>query len=183
MALRDTLETFGAGSRAFHWIMAVLIIAAVLIGRFMPEVQPGDPRGTLLDRHTAFGMAVLALVVLRLLWRLTNPTPEPVAGTSPLQHLAARGAHAFLYLLMFALPVTGTLMNWAEGRTIHVFWLHDIPAPYGKNPELGEMLEMAHEILAGALVLTVLAHAAAALYHHFVCRDCTLRRMLTGRTG
>lgn len=182
MALRDSHQTFGAGSRAFHWIMAAAIVGAWLIGFTMPEVEDGDPRGTVLDRHTAFGLAVLTLAALRLLWRLYNPTPAPVPGTPPLQHLAARGAHLLLYVLMFAMPISGILMTWAEGRTLHVFWLHDIPAPFAPSDELGDIMEDTHETLALLLAAMVGAHVAAALYHHVICRDCTLRRMLTGAT-
>lgn len=180
MALRDTTATFGWGSRAFHWVMAIAMLVAATIGVTMTEIESGDPRNLTLDLHTGLGLAVLVLVVLRVVWRLANPTPAPVAGTPLLHVLAAKAAHLALYGLMFALPIAGVLMNWSEGRTIHVFWLHEIPAPYGRDPELRETLELVHQSLAGLLGLIVLAHAGAALWHHFVVRDSTLRRMLTG---
>lgn len=184
MAWRDSTETFGLGSRIFHWLSVIAVFGAWTVGIWMTELETGDPRNPELDAHTAFGLAVFTLAALRVIWRLNNPLPAPVPGMTDLQHLMARGGHLGLYALMFAIPIIGITMTWCEGRSLHLFWLHDIRPPFEtQNAELGELLELVHETLAFLLAALVAGHIGAALYHHFICRDCTLRRMLTGRTS
>ena len=121
---------------------------------------------------------LLLLIFVRIAWRTTHPAP-PLDGAA-WQRAAARVAHVVLYVLLVALPITGYLAWSARGNGTAFFgW--EIPAAIAKDRATARALNNVHEVLADALLVVVALHAAAALWHHVVVRDDTLRRMLPQR--
>ena len=126
--------------------------------------------------HSTVGLLVLTLAVLRILWRSTTPAPAHV-GPAWLAPLANAG-HVALYALTVALPVTGLVARWAHSGTATLIGGLSIPAPFPlpQTKLFGEV----HVAIAYTLAALVAAHVLAALVHHFVLRDATLRRMAPG---
>jgi cytochrome b561 len=167
-------------SVGLHWLMAALIAGLVVVGFVMDDLPDGPGKFAAFNTHKLLGVVVLVLVAVRLAWRAGHP--PPMAFDAPKwQQALARVAHASLYVLMFALPVSGLLFT-NFGRGIRIFALQIAPIG-GKNEVLSHFFEGVHEAAAVALVSLVAAHALAALWHHFARRDTTLERMLPHRAG
>ena len=179
--LWNTGQRFGAIAQLLHWGMFVLIVVQLVGGQVMGELPKKSAiRGFAYDSHETLGLIVLFLVFARLSWRMANPTPA--AEGPPWQRLAARAVHLGLYVLMVAVPVVGYLMVDANGYDVAFFgWT--APDLVATDKALGDRLEELHEVLAWALTAVVAAHAGAALWHHVVVRDGTMKRMLPAGRG
>ena len=138
-------------------------------------------KSELYSLHKTFGLTVLGLTVLRLLWRLFAGAPAPVPGTPRWQSAIASAAHGALYLILLAMPLSGWLFHSASGfppRNLSWFGLFKLPSLSDRDPALRDFALAAHEWLFIALAVIVTAHALAALKHHYLDRDRTLARML-----
>lgn len=192
--LRNTTHGYGHIAIAFHWTMAVLIVVMLALGLYMTSLPPTDA-GTfqLYQLHKSIGFVVLALATLRIVWRLLNRSPKLPDGMTAIERLAAHLGHAGLYALMFALPLSGWLMVSASPWNIPTVLFEVLPVPHLPVPAfLGDKnaaeatLKLVHEAAAWFLIALLVVHIAAALKHHFISRDATLRRMIStqpARTG
>lgn len=181
--LANTFERYGSIAILLHWGMAVLLVVLIGSGLYMvrlPDVGFDTWKITVILVHKALGMAALFAVVLRLLWRWTNVLPRLVEGLPPWQQVAARFVHLAFYALMFAVPLTGWMLNSAGGYPLTFFGMFDIPDLVAHNELLFRQFIDVHRWLAYALLLFLFLHAGAALRHHLQLRDDTLRRMLPG---
>jgi cytochrome b561 len=179
MTLRDSTDRYDGVTRALHWSIALLLLLQVAGGLVLEEL----PRKTALrafafDAHESVGIVVLALIVVRIGWRLSHAAP-PAHGPA-WQRVAARGAHLALYALMVAIPVIGYAMVDAKGYDVAFFGATG-PGFLATDKTLADRLSDAHEMLAWALVSVVALHVAAALWHRFVVRDEVMARMLPAR--
>ncbi|HET7680220.1 MAG TPA: cytochrome b [Xanthobacteraceae bacterium] len=183
MQLRNSPERYGAIPKILHWAVVAFVLVSWTLGTFDDALPRGSARDSGLYVHMYAGLAVIILVTLRLLWRIGDPPPLPertVLGAW-LGH-AALWAHYAMYALLIAAPVAGILLRFAGGEALPVFGLFDIASPWSADRAFKHTLEEVHEFLANALVILAGLHAAAAVFHHWVLRDGTLRRMLPGPT-
>ncbi|CAM5762443.1 cytochrome b [Labrys miyagiensis] len=165
--------------RAFHWLMAAIILVAIALGIWAAWLEPGtSPRREILDIHKSLGMTALVLVVFRLIYRLAAGEPPYRAAPPVLTHLAARLAHAALYALMFFMPLTGYLFSASGGYSLPWFGLFSWPRllPLDKARALsGEYL---HDRGAWVIGAVLALHFLAVAWHSLVKRDEVLARML-----
>lgn len=163
---------------ALHWLTALLIVAVFPLGVYMADLALSPLKLKLISYHKWLGVTVFLLLLLRLAWRASN-VPPPLPDSMPLwQRQAANGLHLLLYLLLFAIPLSGWLMSSAKGfQTVYLGML-PLPDLIGKDKALGDQLRQVHETLNMTLLVLLLAHAGAALRHHFIERDGILARML-----
>ena len=175
------IHRYGGVAIAFHWVLALAILGAFAVGLYL-EGQPFSPaKLKLINWHKWAGVTILALSVLRLLWRLFAGAPAPVAGTPRWQAAIASATHGVLYLILLAMPLSGWLFHSASGfppRNLSWFGLFKLPSLSDRDPALRDFALAAHEWLFIALAVIVTAHALAALKHHYLDRDRTLARML-----
>ncbi len=167
---------------ALHWLIAGFIVCAFALGWIMTELAFSPTKLRMVNWHKWVGVTVLALVALRSLWRLAHPAP-PLLPMPAWQRLSAHVLHAGLYVLMFALPLSGWAYSNAAGYPIVYLGLVPLPDLVDKHKALADNLKDLHEILGWILLAAVIAHVLAALQHHFIDRDATLRRMLPTRTN
>ncbi len=169
--------TYTPVAKGLHWLMAVLILGLLALGIYMSELPLSPQKLTLYSWHKWAGVTVFLLVWLRLAWRVTHRPPALPETLSPLMRLAAHAGHAALYVLMIVIPLTGWLMSSAKG--FQTVWLGVLPIPdlLSRDRELGDLLQQVHKLLNLLLMLTLAGHVGAALWHHFVLKDDTLRRM------
>lgn len=172
---------WGVVSQLFHWTCAALVIALGAIGLYMTELSSPVAKIRIYALHKSLGITLLALVVLRLLWRWTRPAPGPVPGMSRHLRLAADGTHGFLYVMMIAMPLSGWLYNSASGYPLQWFRRFNLPALAGKDEQLARLAHALHEYGFWLLLVLVVGHVGAALYHHLFLDDGTLHRMLPWR--
>ena len=134
------------------------------------------------DLHKSFGLTVLALVIVRLLWRWFAGAPKPVAGTPRVQERVATITHVLLYVLTFAVPLSGWIYDSLSGlRPLRWFGQFKVPKLADPSQTLAPVMRDTHEWLFWALIALVAVHAAAAFYHHLFQHDDTLARMLPRR--
>lgn len=163
---------------ALHWLVALLIFAAFPLGVYVADLAFSPLKLKLLSYHKWLGVTIFLLTVARLAWRATH-TPPPLPATIPLwQQRAAHVLHYLLYVLLLAIPLSGWLMSSAKGFPVVYLGLVQLPDLVGKNAELGDLLKTVHAALNYGLLALLGLHVAAALKHHFIDRDATLRRML-----
>ena len=158
-----------------HWVMALGIIALAIIGLVMTHVKlPPARLFQLFQLHKSIGITILLAAFLRIGWRLP-----------PSQKAAARWSHRLLYLALFALPLTGWAVASASPLDIPTVLYGMIPWPdlpvlptLAHKKHVEDLLADVHAYGAWALIALIVAHAGAALHHHFIKRDDVLRRML-----
>jgi cytochrome b561 len=171
---------YGAVAQAFHWATAILVLIAFIYG-------PGGSEQRIysvardFDRqlHETLGMSVLALAVLRLLWRLVDTRPEPLE-VARWMGLAARAVQLGLYLLLFAVPLTAITGAWLEGHPLTLLGGLEIAPKIAEAHALGATIAEIHTWLGDAILWLAGLHALAALVHHFFLRDGVLLSMLPG---
>jgi cytochrome b561 len=164
---------------ALHWLIAALIILTFSIGLSMVAIHGITPaKLKYYSWHKWLGVTVLALACLRLLWRLFHRPPPYPPAMPDWQKKAAGGLHHLLYLLIFAVPVSGYFYTLAAG--VPVVWFSVLPLPVliDPNPELKPVLEEVHFALNMVLATAVGLHVLAALKHLVVDRDGIFKRML-----
>jgi len=117
-------------------------------------------------------------MLLRVVWRLMNPRPEPVPGHRRWEVVAAHLVHGLLYLLLFVAMVSGYLISTADGSSVSVFGWFDVPSITGRIKGMEDTAGVVHYWVTWSVVLLAGIHALGALKHHFIDRDNTLRRMV-----
>lgn len=178
MAVKNSADRWGWVSLGIHWLTLLMILGLATAGFLMQELANSPAKVQVYSLHKSMGLTVLALTVLRLLWRRYAGVPQPEPGTPAWQALMAKLAHGALYLILLAMPISGWLYNSASGFPLKWFGLIALPKLSGYDPELKQAALAAHETLFLALAAIVTVHALAALKHHYLNRDNTLRRML-----
>lgn len=160
-----------------HWTIALLVFGGWGLGLYMHELPLSPAKLRYYSWHKWIGVTVFLLAVLRVAWLATHPAPPLPAAMSRFQALLARLTHTALYILLFALPVSGWLMSSAKGVPTVYFGVLPLPDLVAKDKALGERLAEVHELLAFTLAALVLLHLAAALKHQWIDRDGLIDRM------
>jgi cytochrome b561 len=182
MLIRNTAERFGLVAKTLHWLTLVLLIAAFTLAVSMVNMPFSPRKLEFYSWHKWVGVTIFLVAIARLVWRLTNPVPQPPPGTPPWQRRLAGLSHAALYAILIVMPVTGWIMSSALNLPVVYLGLVHLPSPFGVDRALGEAMKVVHLSLAATLLVLVTIHVLAALYHHFILRDDVLRRMSSGPT-
>lgn len=185
MGIRNTSTSWGLGAKLFHWIMALGIIGASIFVLHVNDSMPWFKSSpmifiTYIHWHKSFGLILLSLVILRLLWKWTNPKPKTEELT-PFEEKASKWTHRSLYTLMLVVPVTGWIASSAFGSPTKFFGLFVIPGIIEKSKPLVGPFYWLHFGLAWLLLTIVSLHIIAAFYHHDRRKDNVLRAMWFGR--
>jgi cytochrome b561 len=162
-----------------HWLTLLFIVAAYVLGSILHDLPLSPLKLKLYAWHKWIGLLVLALVPLRIGFRLADRL-DHARGLSPLEVRASALVHGLLYLLLLAVPLFGWLHSSAAGFPVVWFGVLPLPDLVAKDRALAEVFEELHEGAVNLLVLLVVLHASAALYHHYFRRDGVLARMLPG---
>lgn len=171
---------FAPVARLLHWLMALMILAMLFIGAGM-VASVSERHEWLVHLHKPLGIAILALVVVRLFVRFSTRQPPLPIDLPGWQVVAAKASHLLLYGLMLILPLLGWAMISAAGDPVMLSSSVQLPAIVPANAQVFALLRKAHGVLAYLLFLTVLLHLAAALFHGWVRRDGVLQSMLRGK--
>jgi cytochrome b561 len=178
MQWRNSANSYGAVAKFLHWSIVILVISQYVIAEAADELPDGLDKFAMITRHKSLGMLVLALAILRILWKLANKgQPAPVPMARP-QQVAAAVGHGLLYLLLLAQPISGWMMSSAANYPVTFFGVFQFPALVGADHDLHETLEELHEALFTVLAVVAVGHALAAIFHHLWMKDDSLRRML-----
>ena len=188
MQLRNTLQRYGAVAQALHWLMVVLILGLIGVGLYMEDLpvsekMPGTTGYALYQLHKSFGLTVLILAVLRLAWRFANPQPPVPKDHGGLVRMGAHLSHLVLYVLIFAMPLSGWLYVSADPLSHSViptrfFDLFEVPNLLAADEAARDTYRAAHGLLYLVLLAVVAVHILASLIHHIWFKDNVLLRML-----
>jgi cytochrome b561 len=179
-ARREPPLRYGAVSRAFHWITVALVLTAAGFGLWIAHARPDDEafKLTLYNIHESIGVTIWAVTLARLAWRVSHPPPPLPADLPRALVFAARTNHTAFYVWLLSMPVVGFVATNAWGFPLTWFGLIPLPDPVGKNIPLAETLTFIHRLMAWSLIGMIALHVTAALWHQFIRRDGTLRKML-----
>ncbi len=183
---RNTSASFGLVAIVFHWTIALLFLAQLALGYFLSRDIDPVLQFNLFQYHKSIGFLVLALAAPRFIWSVFSRKPRALDGGGMASRLAARSAHAALLFLTLAVPLAG----WAVASTSplqipsYVFDLVVVPGlPMAISDQAEAFWTEVHATLAYLAAVIVVLHVAAALWHHFVRKDPTLRRMIPFRAA
>jgi cytochrome b561 len=165
-------------AQALHWIIAALIVTQFVLAWTADDLPLGVRKLALLAEHKSFGMTVLMLVILRMIWRISHPPPALPSAMTPLERRLAQATHVAFYVLLFAMPITGWMMSSAKNYSVSWFGLFTWPNLIGKNETAFDFLKTTHDYLSDVLFGIAVLHVLAALKHHFWNKDDVLMRML-----
>ena len=172
---------YTATAKALHWGIAVLIFGMLGLGFYMTGLDLSPTKLQLFSWHKWAGVTVFMLVVVRLAWRVGHKPPALPAHMPALERFAAHAGHHLLYVLMFAIPLSGWLMSSAKGFQTVWFGVLPIPDLLAKDKALGDLLQTVHLALNFTLIAVLVGHVGAALKHHFIDKDDVMTRMLPHR--
>lgn len=178
MSLKNSEHHYGWLAVVLHWLVAAVVVGLFALGFWMVDLSYYDEwyrKGP--DLHRSIGLILFAVVVFRLLWRFINTSPRPLASHKRWEVVSAHVAHSLLYVLMFVAMGSGYLITTADGSSISVFGLFDVPSLTGRVKGMEDTAGAVHYWSTWALVGLAGLHVLGALKHHFIDRDETLRRM------
>ncbi len=176
-------EEYGPVAKTLHWMTVSFVITAWMLGTFGDELSEGRARDSGLLIHIWVGLTILVIAFVRIPWRIANPPPKSlptefgkwlVEWTDPV----SRVMHYALYGLLVVVPLFGIALQFARGHSLPLFGLAEIPSPWLADKAFAHSIKEVHEVLANLLLILAAFHMAAALLHHIVFGDSTLRRML-----
>lgn len=179
--MKNSSPYYTRTAQVLHWVMAIIFIAAWMIGfysgNFLSYDVDGSFKGQVITLHKNIATVIIFLVVIRLFWRYTHPAPELPNTMSASMKLFAHLGHLALYLMLLALPITGCLYSWSAGHPAPVLYLFEIPRLVQENPDLMAIVKPVHIYLSWFAGFLVIGHLAAALKHYFIDKDDVLNSM------
>lgn len=175
--MSQAVKKYNSTAKLLHWISALLVIGLFSLGLWMVDLSYyNDWYKTAPYIHKSVGLCLFALTLLRIVWKLFTKHPEIEGKKWEIQ--AAKIAHIALYLLLFSIFISGYMISTADGRAIPVFNWFSVPGfgSFIENQE--DIAGVVHYYLAFTLIGLAALHALAALKHHFIDKDNTLKKML-----
>jgi cytochrome b561 len=166
-------------AKVFHWLIVALLLMQYAIGWLMPDIHRGMTPGAGMIFHISFGITILIIIVLRLVWRLIHPV-APESTLPPWQRLSSGLVHWMLYILVLATTLTGWLFASFRGWSVSYFYLFPLPMLASDNAAAGKAIDGLHQVAEWMLLVFVGVHVLAAFAHAFVYRDRVMQRMLPG---
>ena len=170
-------------SKLLHWLVAICVLTTAPVAITMTRLSEGLTRDTLYNFHKSLGILILVLMILRLINRLAVGAPIHEPGIERWQKTVSSVVHTLFYVLLVAMPIVGYIANSAYGAPTPFFGLFDLPPIVDKNETLSTPLFTIHRLVGWLVIILVLIHVSAALYHRFVRRDNVLQRMLPRAVG
>jgi cytochrome b561 len=166
--MADTGAAYSGTAKTFHWVVAALVLLMLYGGFTLSKETAG--------LHAGIGIIVLMLMLIRLGWRSRTAMPELISGMPRWQQIAAKATHHGLLALITLQPVFGLVTAASSKYNLQPFGLFGLQI--GRNDPIHSVAQFLHDTNALIIAALFALHTLASLYHHFVLRDATLRRML-----
>ena len=174
------IPAYTVTARVLHWTTAFLILFMIPLGIVIANDWGGAAQDFLYDLHRSIGVTIIPLVILRIMYRWRHPPLPLPEDIVPMQRFAAEATHWGLYALLVVQPFTGWIATSAYRAPVVVFGWFELPPIWPQDRAFSDRLFFFHALIGIAIACLVAAHIGAALYHHFVRRDCVLLRMISG---
>lgn len=163
-------------ARTLHWLIVLLIAVQFMLGWIMPDIHRDTMPDGLIAWHLMVGATIIAVMVIRIVWRISHP-PPPADVPRTIAALS-RATHILLYAALIGVPAAGWINASSRGWTVALPGGVPLPALSAKGASLGHAMGDVHSVLAWVLLVLIGAHIAAALFHHLVLKDDVMHRMM-----
>ncbi|SJL83397.1 hypothetical protein VPAL9027_01363 [Vibrio palustris] len=171
------VKNYNGIARTAHWVSALIIIGMFSVGLWMVDLTYYSTWYHKAPHwHKSVGLLLAFLTIFRIIWKIKTPSPS-IEGTA-FEKKAAHSAHHFLYLDLLLIFISGYLISTEDGRPIEVFNWFNVPGAGQLFKHQADIAGMIHTYAAWALIITATVHALAALKHHFIDKDNTLKKMI-----
>lgn len=178
MTVRDTAESFGCVTKWLHRFVSLFIILQLIGGACLGFV-PDQYKSVVYNLHKSMGVTIFFLLVIFLIWRLSNPRPVWPQDMKCWEKLLARTVHTTLYVGFIAMSLAGWILATAAGKPPIYFWLFSFPLPgIPLNMALAQTAATLHTYLAWAMTGVLILHILGALKHHLIDKNNILKRMM-----
>ena len=174
MHVKNTLTEYGLISKSLHWLSAILLFIQIPLGFYLVDLDFGPERLTVEDIHVTVGLSVFYLVILRLLYKIFNPTPRLEPSVFKGQKFLAKLNHVMLYVTILSVTISGILKKLFNGETLMIIFKK---IKIQDNFELGELFYDIHVISSYILIVLIIIHILAVITHKFFFNDNLLKRM------
>ncbi len=165
-------------SKLFHWLMAIAIIYQWWLGWRAEELPFSPQKLDLFISHKSIGILLFLLVLLRLAFRFRLGVPPHTTTVTKIEQRAADAGHWILYALMIAVPVSGWVVSDTSRIPFRLFKRYDVPDLMAADKAISDLAADVHGVLTTAFAVVLVIHVLAALRHHFLIKNNTLKRML-----
>ena len=179
MTLLNTHSSYGLVMKLFHWFSVPIVVGMFALGLWMHDLDYDHPWYiTAPNVHRSVGVLFVSFTLLRFFWRFKGSPPKSISTHKSWEKILAKIAQYLMYGILFLMLPTGYLITTAKGQGLDVFNWISIPSLLNNIENLENIAGDMHEILAFTLISIAGVHASAALKHHFIDKDSTLKRML-----
>ena len=175
MHFKNTLTEYGLISKLLHWISAVLLFIQIPLGFYLVDLDFGPERLTVEDIHVTMGLSIFYLVILRLLYKIFNPTPKLEPSVFKGQKFLAKLNHVMLYVTILSVTISGILKKLFNGETLTIFYKK---IQIQDNFELGELFYDIHVVSNYVLIGLIIIHILAVIVHKLFFDDNLLKKIL-----
>jgi len=175
MHVKNTLTEYGIISKLLHWISALLLFAQIPLGFYLVDLDFGTERMSLENIHVAVGLSIFYIVILRLIYKIFNPTPELGSSVFKGQKFLAKLNHVMLYVTILSITISGIFKKLFSGETLTIFYKK---IKIQDNFELGELFYDIHIISNYVLIGLIIIHILAVVTHKLFFDDNLLKKIL-----
>ena len=175
MHVKNTLTEYGLISKLLHWSSAILLFIQIPLGFYLVNLDFGPERLTVEDIHITVGLSVFYLVILRLLYKIFNPTPRLEPSVFKGQKFLAKLNHVMLYVTILSITISGILKKLFNGETLTIIFKK---IKIQDNFELGELFYNIHVISNYVLIVLIIIHILAVITHKLFFDDNLLKKIL-----
>ncbi|WP_435097953.1 cytochrome b [Candidatus Pelagibacter bacterium nBUS_27] len=175
MHLKNTLTEYGLISKLLHWLSAILLIGQIPLGFYLVDLDFGPERLNIENIHVAVGLSLFYLVILRLLYKIFNPTPKLEPSIFKGQKFLAKLNHILLYVTILSITISGIFKKLFNGETISIIFKK---IKIQDNFELGELFYDIHIFSNYLMIALIIIHLMAVITHKLFFGDNLLKRIL-----
>lgn len=178
MRIDRTASPYSPVARGLHWLVVALITIQFITAYTMPHIGRKTAPSTIIDLHFSFGVLILLVMAVRFVHRLLHPVPLEKDPARPWEHMLAHLTHLLIYFILLVSPFLGWAAANAHNLPVTLFGIFTLPSIAEGGAEWGHTAGDIHGTAMWVLLWLIGLHVAAALYHHVLRKDGTLRRML-----
>ena len=177
MSQKTDSNSYHPVSKIIHWVTALIVLALLSVGYIMTDMDFSPFKLNIYMMHKSFGLLVLALVIVRIVWRIIVPPPKSLDSHACWEKFLAKIVHFLLYFGLITMPLSGWLMSSAGEFPVNFFGIFEMPSLSSKDASLFKLTKEIHELGAVSLLVAIGLHFLGAAKHHFIDSDETVKRM------
>lgn len=178
MKVDTSAQAYSPAAKGFHWLIVLLLLVQFITSFLLPHIGSNTPLSTVINLHFSFGVLIMLVMAARFVHRLMHPVIFEAHDAPPWEQFLAKTMHCLFYLILLVSPILGWASASAHKLPVNLFGIVTFPAIAQPGSSWANSAGDLHATIMWALLWLIGLHIAAALYHHLIRHDSTLRRML-----